>query len=350
MEGLNTLQETESSERGIVRPTVEALTLLHKAPAMPCALCPTVNRYAGRGVFHMQNDLSAEAALVEVAARGGELRLVTAPQLPMHVLVKGDATENDNGACFDFVRVGGCRGLREFPFARLRDLATCSTDEVGVVASMQWARRAAAAYARVRGSIEKPWRGQSWRASTGDKFATTARATEFGWSTFPGGSKKQRAALAAGVAYKVTAWTCAAGRNFYNMYLRPLVRKAWAACMDEDEAVCRATLAAVPPKYRLEGTGFSKVTIATDNPTPIHTDYANAGLTCIVCFDISDERCVLQGGHHVLLDVDFRSAYVFEDSREGIMLIGPYASVLHGNLATTQGSRLAISCYSNTFL
>eukprot|EP00965_Chrysotila_dentata_P011401 372572-Pleurochrysis_carterae.AAC.2 len=67
----------------------------------------------------------------------------------MHVLVKGDETEKDNdGACFGFVRVGGCRGLREFPFARLRDLATCSTDEVGVAASMQWAKRAAAAYAR----------------------------------------------------------------------------------------------------------------------------------------------------------------------------------------------------------
>eukprot|EP00965_Chrysotila_dentata_P111061 3670622-Pleurochrysis_carterae.AAC.1 len=101
---------------------------------------------------------------------------------------------------------------------------------------MQWARRAAAAYARVRGNIEEPWRGQSWRASTGDKFAAKARATEFGWSTFPGGIKKQRAALAAGVAYKVTAWTRAAGRNFYNMYVRPLVRRAWAACMDEDEA------------------------------------------------------------------------------------------------------------------
>eukprot|EP00965_Chrysotila_dentata_P039739 1320397-Pleurochrysis_carterae.AAC.1 len=55
---------------------------------MPCALCPTVHRYASRGVFHMQNDLSAEAALVEVGARGEEVRLVTAPQLPMHVLVK----------------------------------------------------------------------------------------------------------------------------------------------------------------------------------------------------------------------------------------------------------------------
>eukprot|EP00965_Chrysotila_dentata_P046029 1529568-Pleurochrysis_carterae.AAC.1 len=102
VERLNRLQETESSERGIVRPTVEALALLHEAPAMPCALCPTVHRHAGRGVFHMQNDLSAEAALVKVAARRGEVRLVKAPQLPMHVLVKGDETENDNGASFDF--------------------------------------------------------------------------------------------------------------------------------------------------------------------------------------------------------------------------------------------------------
>eukprot|EP00965_Chrysotila_dentata_P039740 1320397-Pleurochrysis_carterae.AAC.2 len=196
---------------------------------------------------------------------------------------------------------------------------------------MQWARRAATAYARVRGSIEKPWRGQSWRASTSNKFAATARATEFGWLTFPGGSKKQRAALAAGVAYKVKQ--------------RGLVLRA-ATSTTYTCGLCRATLVAVPLKYRLEGTSFSKVTIATDNSTPVHTDYANAGLMCIVCFDVSDGTYVLQGGHHVFLDVNFRSAYVFEDSRDGIMLIGPYASVLHGNLATTQGSLLTISCYS----
>eukprot|EP00965_Chrysotila_dentata_P015269 505090-Pleurochrysis_carterae.AAC.1 len=43
---------------------------------------------------------------------------------------------------------------------------------------------------------------------------------------------------------------------------------AWAACMEEDARTCRATLAAVPIKYRLEGTGFTKVTIAKDNPAP----------------------------------------------------------------------------------
>eukprot|EP00965_Chrysotila_dentata_P049905 1653940-Pleurochrysis_carterae.AAC.1 len=77
----------------------------------------------------------------------------------------------------------------------------------------------------------------------------------------------------------------------------------------------RTTLAGVPLKYRLEETALLKVIIAMNNPTPIHTDYANAVLTCILCFDVNDDTCVLQSGHHVLLDVYFCSALVFQDSR-----------------------------------
>eukprot|EP00965_Chrysotila_dentata_P049906 1653940-Pleurochrysis_carterae.AAC.2 len=79
---------------------------------------------------------------------GEALWFVSAPQLTMHLLMQGDEIEKNNGACLAFVRVGECRGLLELPFTRWRGVATCSTERVDVVASIQWwARGAAAAYA-----------------------------------------------------------------------------------------------------------------------------------------------------------------------------------------------------------
>eukprot|EP00965_Chrysotila_dentata_P204043 6182098-Pleurochrysis_carterae.AAC.3 len=73
------------------------------------------------------------------------------------------------------------------------------------------------------------------------------------------------------------------GHAFYARHIKPLLRLAWSACVEADEAVCSATLKSVPKRYRLdEGTGFTKVTVSSNNPTPLHTDYGNMGLTFLM--------------------------------------------------------------------
>eukprot|EP00965_Chrysotila_dentata_P073515 2428226-Pleurochrysis_carterae.AAC.1 len=89
---------------------------------------------------------------------------------------------------------------------------------------------------------------------------------------FPGGSRKQKAVLERGKAYRVAALLHPAGAAFYRKYLRPLVQRAWVHCMREDAKVCAETLAVVRPEHRLEDAGFTKVAVAINNPTPVHTD------------------------------------------------------------------------------
>eukprot|EP00965_Chrysotila_dentata_P053932 1789752-Pleurochrysis_carterae.AAC.1 len=66
-------------------------------------------------------------------------------------------------------------------------------------------------------------------------------------------------------------------------------------------------MARVPAGYRFAATGFTKVTVSLNNPTPAHTDYANIGLTCLLAHDVSgpDERLVR--GNHVIFGRSFRS-------------------------------------------
>eukprot|EP00965_Chrysotila_dentata_P057665 1911737-Pleurochrysis_carterae.AAC.1 len=56
--------------------------------------------------------------------------------------------------------------------------------------------------------------------------------------------------------------------------------------MREDAEVCAETLAAVRPEHRLENTGFTKVTVAINNPTSVHTDRGNLGQTFLMCYDV----------------------------------------------------------------
>ena len=54
---------------------------------------------------------------------------------------------------------------------------------------------------------------------------------------------------------------------FYEKYVKPQVKAAWADVEAKDPASAKLMLADLPQKYRLEGTGFSKVTVALNNPT-----------------------------------------------------------------------------------
>ena len=94
-------------------------------------------------------------------------------------------------------------------------------------------------------------------------------------------------------------------------------------------------------KYGIYGTGFSKVTVAYDNPTNAHYD-DNFGADVLVVFNIRN----LRGGHHVMTSHDGKEAIVVESSKLGTIISGNHQQhVLHGNLGTTSGGRIIFSFY-----
>eukprot|EP00965_Chrysotila_dentata_P078055 2573781-Pleurochrysis_carterae.AAC.2 len=180
---------------------------------------PSLKVYAGPGIFHMEHNLSAERALVDVVrSNGGRASMVNASSLPYSILAEEDKAAG-----------GGTQVLR----ARV---VLSFVHVHGRLVEMH-----------VRRALSKPWREQSLRSNTGDEFASDSRSTEFGWSKFPGGSTKQLAAMQRGTAYKLSFWEHPDGANFYAKHLKGLLRQAWAACMEVDEESCRKTLLLVPP-------------------------------------------------------------------------------------------------------
>ena len=135
-------------------------------------------------------------------------------------------------------------------------------------------------YGNVRKIMENAWHERSWVGNTNDPNAHEHKSTEFGWSTMPGGSKKQKEAHAQGVPWRLNAWTCSEGRLFYEMHVEPLLPAAWRALERRFPRTCKRMLESVPPEYRLAETAFTKITIALNNPTPVHFDDNNFGLTC----------------------------------------------------------------------
>ena len=86
---------------------------------------------------------------------------------------------------------------------------------------------------------------------------------------------------------------------------------------------CREMLERVPVEYRLAGTAFTKVTLALNNPTPVHRDDNNFGLTFLICFEL-DEAGSLVGGSHVIYSEGYERAVLVSDCPEGVVLLGDY--------------------------
>ena len=92
--------------------------------------------------------------------------------------------------------------------------------------------------------------------------------------------------------------------------------------------------------YGIYNTGFSKVTIAYDNPTCVHYD-SNFGVDVILAFRLRP----LKGGEHVMLSADGCEAVVVETSELGVLIGGCHEHLLHGNLGTTDGGRVVLAWY-----
>eukprot|EP00965_Chrysotila_dentata_P232034 6198723-Pleurochrysis_carterae.AAC.2 len=77
-------------------------------------------------------------------------------------------------------------------------------------------------------------------------------------------------------------------------------------------------------QVQLAGTAFTKVSMAVNNPTPLHVDHNNVGLTVVWGFDVSKaDGEVLTGGNHVIVDDHSEFALVVEDHANGVHMSGP---------------------------
>jgi len=181
-------------------------------------------------------------------------------------------------------------------------------------------------------------RGQRVALETKDRFHKTAVSIELGWSTFVGGSKLQMQAWRNGTAFERKATAIARDKPL-GMLVERAAPLAWDFVKRRYPAISKEMLAAVGP-YGIYDTGFSKVTIALDNPTCAHYD-SNFGADVIMAFRLEG----LKGGEHVMLSVDGCKAIVVETSELGVLIGGCHEHLLHGNLATTKGGRVVLAWY-----
>eukprot|EP00965_Chrysotila_dentata_P099501 3289557-Pleurochrysis_carterae.AAC.1 len=89
-------------------------------------------------------------------------------------------------------------------------------------------------------------------------------------------------------------------------------------CADEAQRRMQQNVyTALGVKRSLMGTGFTKVTVAINKPTPLHVDGNNIGLSVSCAFDVTRTEDQLRGGSHVAFDGQGRFALLVEDSVEG---------------------------------
>ena len=164
-----------------------------------------------------------------------------------------------------------------------------------------------------------------------------------------GRNQQQKEAFAKHEAFKLANWDASRavseGALFYEEWISDKVSPLWNELAHAFPEECEHVLRRVPEQYRLEGTGFTKVTLGEDNPTPMHVDNNNFGLTALLAIDVSPQGCMIRGGSHVVHSVTGDRTVVFKDSRLGLLFLGDYTRILHGNLATQCGRRLILTAY-----
>ena len=157
-------------------------------------------------------------------------------------------------------------------------------------------------------------RAQAIGLKTNDPLIDDKVSIELGYATMAGGSALQMAAWLKGQAYKLKAWDSAPELDAH---------AAVAAAIAWDHVTKRFPELAKSMKgevgvYGIYGTGFSKVTIAYDNPTDAHYD-KNFGADVIIAFR-TNAQC--KGGDHVMVSHDGKTAIVVETSQLGTLISG----------------------------
>eukprot|EP00965_Chrysotila_dentata_P083623 2759188-Pleurochrysis_carterae.AAC.1 len=170
------------------------------------------------------------------------------------------------------------------------------------------------------------WRLSKWRAYSSDPHRGACRSIDFGYSSMPGASKLQIFACELSAAYLLRSLRDPEGTDFFYSLVVPWLHEAWR---------------------RVQMAGGCAV--AVNNPTLLHVDGKNIGLTVVCGFDVTwasgSPDAALQGGSHVILDAYPQFAVVVADDEDGVSIIGPYGRVLNCNLATLCGSGLVFAAY-----
>jgi len=118
------------------------------------------------------------------------------------------------------------------------------------------------------------------------------------------------------------------------------VRRMWKAFKDKSPDEAARILELVDPEFRIGGTGFTKITMALNNPTPVHHDRGNVGITAVLELCSDD----IEWGDHAFMDDD--TVYAFKP-RSGTLFLGPYKQLRHGNMATAKGGRWICTAYTS---
>ena len=180
-------------------------------------------------------------------------------------------------------------------------------------------------------------RGVRQALQSSDPLLSDAVSIELGFSTMPGGSELQMTARRNGQAFELRATEKAKELGAHASIAAHL---AWTHVQQRFPKIAQIMLEQVGI-YGIYGTGFSKVTIAYDNPTNVHYD-DNFGADVVLAFGYGDLK---SGSDHVMTSHDGRQAIIVETSPLGTIVSGNHQHVLHGNLGTTNGGRVIYAFY-----
>ena len=161
-----------------------------------------------------------------------------------------------------------------------------------------------------------------------------------------------------GEPYRVNAWRDDRpegeqhGVPFYKTYMVPLLHLVWGVATDYFPRACGEMLTRIRRESRgqffgLEGTGFTKITLAINNPTNVHCD-PNWGITALLVVPVPGETLVW--GSHVLFSDDLSSAVVVRDTPLGLLILGDYSRSLHANMMVVRGARFIVNMYCSSEL
>ena len=289
-----------------------------------CAVVSTGRRAAGSSGGAL--DETYESYSAEVALTLAEPSAITV------VEAEGD------GVCATWVGVGPERASPESFDDKNRVYLQHGMDGFDLAA---WGANASDAYDEVRHLTESAFHQRSHDKE--DPNRDQAVSSEFGWSYISFNRNLFDAPWMLHTTESISTARKDAAAQFTTDHLLPLLPHLWNICKAKfPELAAETERYTAGSPYNLGGTPWCKVTCSADNPSLTHYDANNKYLTCLVAFKRSDE---LVGGSHVILSPDLSSGVVVIDSKVGWIIVGDYASILHGNLATQLGARFIINPY-----
>ena len=97
-----------------------------------------------------------------------------------------------------------------------------------------------------------------------------------------GNSKKQKEARENKAPFKLNAWLDQEGNAFFKEHIGVHMHAWWDCMRQQYPTICKDVEKRVPRKYWVANTPFTKVTVAMNNPTPVHYDDKNYGLTFLI--------------------------------------------------------------------